>query len=490
MFKTLLTVDKYFCLLTGIICFALFIGIHQLQYPMIAEADAYSRVNVAMEQIRAGDLFNDLGGVWLPLHFSLLYIAISLFEDPIITSRIVTLIFSTASIISVYHYSLAYKNHKGIALVSAAVFAVLPLRIFLTTQTLSEPIFIFFLITALALVLRKKVSQPQLILSLVLLNIAHGIRYESWMILPLLFLYIFLKKIPIKQKILYISTTTFFPIYWLYANYKHTNNFKAFFDIKYETAQKFISPYYNNLKLSFFAWEQKLLATFPLTFSVLALSGLGRIFKKNSPEQILIMSLPIYLFFALVIQVYSGTMEWFPTRYLLIPITLLIPLLSSTLHILYNKAHKTFLKLSQIHQIVFVVIATFFLGILIISYCNSYTYTKLETTDWSFLESYNTTQILSNHHKYADFVEILHKCQTLCGQTITYVYNDDSRTYLDQALFYFLNRKGIDASQSNVTQYMNAKILVWESLDLNNRTVPENMSTIFSNQTFMILKQY
>ena len=120
-------------------------SIPSLVKPMIAEGDAYARVNLAVQQIEDGVLINNHGGMWLPLHSSLISLVIGFFNYPQLSPRVVSLSLSLLSVFSLYFYTENFTNNKNISLLSSFIFLVFPLRYFLSTQTLSEVVFVFFL---------------------------------------------------------------------------------------------------------------------------------------------------------------------------------------------------------------------------------------------------------------------------------------------------------------------------------------------------------
>ncbi|MCB0753868.1 MAG: glycosyltransferase family 39 protein [Ignavibacteriae bacterium] len=229
---------------------------------MIAEGDAYSRVNETIKQKDLNIYFNKYGGAWLPLYFSMMVSALSLLNNSHITPRLITLVFSLSSCAALYFYTKEYTKDKIIALLSSFIYLIFPLRLFLSTQTLSETIFIFFLLVSFTFLLKEKLNTYELILTLLFVNIAHGIRYESWIILPLIWIIVLSRKNSYKVKSLLIFSSTLFPLYWLYLNQIYTGNYLTFFNVKYEVAQSNKISQYSNFYLSYKAWRDKLIPLF------------------------------------------------------------------------------------------------------------------------------------------------------------------------------------------------------------------------------------
>lgn len=482
---------KYFIILSlsFILIVGLLISLKQISQPMIAEADAYSRVNVAISQKKINLFFNKYGGTWLPFHFSLMVVFLSKFDYPLLIPRIITLILSLGSIVSIYFYTKRFQKNKTTALIASLLFLLFPLRIYLGTQTLSEPIFIFFLIISFIFISGEKLSYKEILLSLLFLNIAHGIRYESWMILPLVWFFIINKPINLNKKITYIFYSILFPIYWLYLNSINTGSFLTFFNQKYEVAQKYQIIQYFNFNLSFVAWEEKLIKIFPIPFLALSLFDLRNLFKKFITKNIFYYFLPFFFFLALVVQVFFGTMEWFPTRYLLIPTTFLIPLLASSIHEIISFTHSFFLKQTFIKKMYSLFFIFIFIFIFQNKYFSSLNHTRLEITDWSLLQTYDSYETTSNSTLYNNFINLIKECKQICDNSIVFLYEEERRTYFDQGLFYFLNRPGIDISKNNINYIENNTVFIWERNDNDESKLIKNFEILYKNEKFYILKK-
>ncbi len=321
------------CVLVGFL-----LALPDISSPMIAEGDAYSRVNVTFRTKFKWLFTHHLAGTWLSLHFFLMKTLLFLFPGSTLSLRLLTLITSLCSIVSIYFYTYNLKKEKDIALISAFLFSIYPLRVALSTQTLSEPIFLFLFITSLVFITKEEIKFLQILVFSVLINIAHGIRYESWIALPFIWLLIALSpSLKLTKKISLLLATTFFPIYWVIGNYLYSDQFLNFFKIKYDFAQRYHKPEYFNLNLTLEKWGDKLISVLPLLSLPIPLIELIS-FKKSrlNFNQFFFYLFPFYLFFALIIQVYLGTMEWMPLRYLLIPVAFYLPLIASGIYELVN----------------------------------------------------------------------------------------------------------------------------------------------------------
>ena len=348
--KNLLTNFKYFfrknkkiTLAVTIIIFSVFISLPLLSKPMLSEGDAYVRSYIAFEDFKNKSLFHSYGGTWLPFHKIVIGLPFYVYENYFLTPRLATLLINSASVYLLYITSLEIfrknKYKKNLSIITSAIYLIFPQRIFLSTQTLTEPIFVFFLLLGIYFLIKNK-----LIGSSIFLNVSHGIRYESWFSIPMLAFYIIQnKKLSIKQKTAYISSLFIFPIYWFWINLQRNSSGFSFFSEKYQIAQSpvYIQEYWN-FPLSLIAWTKNLFDLLGLSGIIFLLYGFFIYIKRNKANKngILFISLSIYLFNLLVFQVFTGTMEWFPHRYLYIPIIFSFPFIALGLFDLVKSINK------------------------------------------------------------------------------------------------------------------------------------------------------
>lgn len=462
----------------------------QLKQPMIAEADAYSRANISLERAQDGLFFNNYGGSWLPLYSTIMVSLLTIFPFSFLTLKFSTLVFSLSSILAIYFYTKAFIQNRLVALLSSLFFTLLPLRIFLSTQTLTESVFVFFILVSLALIAKSSLSYKKIILSLLFLNIAHGIRYESWIILPLVWSFIISKPINFKKKFFYFFCSTLFPIYWLYLNHLNHGDFLMFFREKHRVAQIQKTFDYFNLNLAITNWGKKLLRVFSPFFIVVSFFSLSSIFKKISLKKIIFFGLPFYYFFALVAQVFFGTMEWFPTRYLLIPISFLIPLLALSVFQISKKLN----LIQKKHTLgkIFSVLVVFCLAFLFQrNYLKMVRNTRDEITVNSLMQNYDSSSPAEQKPLYRNFLNLINQCELSCNNQVVFLYRDTGRSYLSEALFYFLNQSPIVFPKSALTERSSKnEFYVWEkSENREDDTPPENFQIVYENYNFYILRQ-
>jgi hypothetical protein len=475
---------KHIIILILFTLLAFLFSLNQLANPMIAEPDAYSRVNVAVANLDKNLFFSYYGGTWLPLHFTIFSFFLSFFNYPSITPRILTLIVSLSTSLLLYKYTKNIYKSKIIALSAGLIYIVLPLRIFLSTQTLSEPMFLFFFLGSLIFLQKNKLSAKDMIISALLLNIAHGIRYESWFSLPLIWFFILGKENTHKQKLAFIVSSTLFPIKWIILNQIYNKGFLSFFNEKYETAKKTKAVYYFDFPLTLKLWEQKIRLALPAVFTFIAMFDYKNLIKSKNTSNIFYYSLAPFFYFVLIFQAYMGTMEWFPTRYLIIPITFLIPMLSASMIRLFTYFKK---KLSKNVMVTSVSLLIFFIYI-ITKYLINFTDVRYELNELSFSGNRNY-QILYSE-EYLQLSNLIEMCKIICEEELIVYTNDYNRTHLDQALIYFSGRVGYDTKKENIKfKPKKNSIFAWEKeIDLDESKIISKYNILYENDYFYIMR--
>lgn len=316
--------NSHLILLSLIVVSTIIWGLIQIEQPMIAEGDAYSRAMSSKAAFINKPIILKLNP-WLPLHFIILdtanYFTI---KNIYYTQRLITLILSSISTISLYAYTKEYFKKKNIALIAVVLYATLPIRMYLSTQTMSESMFLLFFITSLYFFL--KLNTKNIYLFLIFINLSHAMRYESWLLLPLFFFAIVInRKLSNKQKTISILGSLLFPLGWLGINQYVYGNTYRFITEKYSIAQSGENEFYFNLSLTIQEWQEKLLQIFPISLLLISFTSIKDSTMRLNNRNIVFYLTPVCLYLSLIVQVYFGTMEWFPQRYLLLSTTLLLP---------------------------------------------------------------------------------------------------------------------------------------------------------------------
>lgn len=118
---------------------------------------------------------------WLPLHYYLMGITNILTDEWIYSSRILTALFGAVSIIPLYKLTLL-KFNKLSAIISSVILTFWGYHIFLSSQTLSEVYYVFFILWAYYLIerwYRTQDNKSLLLLGFTLVSLC-WLRYEGW----------------------------------------------------------------------------------------------------------------------------------------------------------------------------------------------------------------------------------------------------------------------------------------------------------------------
>lgn len=471
-------------------------GLNEISLPMIAEGDAYARANIGKKMMEQG-YFLLLNGrtVWLPLHFTLINLPAWLGMDLFFGQRLMTLILSLVSVWLLYFYTLEHTRNQRVAFLASILFGFFPLRQILSTQTLTESVFICFFVGALYLLVKEKLKNIDLVLIVILTAIASLIRFEAWFFLPIIIGYILVRQdLSLKAKVATSLGLLTAPLAWITNNALASGQFLAFFAEKYNTANNQPNVNFYHWNLAQAGWEKQLSKTFPLTFLLVVAPAYSKLFTQFNPKKALFYLTPIYLFLVLVAQVYLGTMEWFPLRYLLIPTTFVIPIFSLSVYRLVRFIKK-YLAEQQPDwaKASLLILAGLLSAALLETAQGTNQKTHLQLTTLSLM-SLQDEEILKpkDWQKLESFTELKNQLATENSEKklIEYYYNDQDRSWYDQALFYRLDNLGIDLNKSTFPlQHAPNTIIVWEKELIGQESHWQaDFKIIFENQYFYLVE--
>ena len=254
-------------------------------------------------------------------------------SDPLISSRILNLIFGTLTV-PIFYLLVCRTFDRATALFGAFLLAFLPLHIGLSASSLAEASFLFWLFASLVSLLKATdVARRQtfyLILSLVFACIAVTIRYEAWLLIPLLPFYYYWKSRKGRIAILMAVILAIFPIFWSISNYLHSGDFMPIrsaattFAVERAGAQQMsvFDAIWNVGSISISHIGLILIIT--ILWGII-LQFLHAIRKKITAERVLYVSMfGIFWMFILYLAMARGTALWH--RYLLFGFVLALPL--------------------------------------------------------------------------------------------------------------------------------------------------------------------
>lgn len=342
------------------------ISIPQLNAPMdFAYSDAFSRAMWSYHFYTEGigvKLNQAIGGAWLPIHPIILASSMIFKGDPIVSMRTITLIINSLSIAYMYLYAKKLFQYDSkstkIAILAGILYLFSPFRLLLATQTLSESISVFFLLLILLLMTNKILKLSTLIVLLTLINTACGIRFEFWLLLPIIW-YRFFQHNELKYTgaIISVATSGLFCIFWSTLNYIHFGNFLYFLTDKLTAAYTYPPQIpYNNLFFASRGWIDRLGEIMGFSCILLALFGIIKTFtvKEKLLLPLFAIVIPFYFLLTLIFQVYFGTMEVAPHRYLFPVFTGLIPFLSFGFISFYSLLNRNMVIKSILWIIIFI----------------------------------------------------------------------------------------------------------------------------------------
>ncbi len=232
--------------LASIFFISLLFKIVLLKYAQTVDCDAVSRIFISMDWYENPHWIRD--GVWLPFHFYLNGFAFWIYNDRELSPAILNILFSCFSIFPFYYFVKREFYSPG-AFYSCLLFVASPLLSRNSLMPLSETPFWFFVIITLSLISKGMHSKKNswFFIGGLMAFIAAGIRFEAWLLIPLLSALIFLnqffkiginiqiihfKKFAAGKKVLlnkgfqnasvFLIISSLFPVLWMYYSYQNT----------------------------------------------------------------------------------------------------------------------------------------------------------------------------------------------------------------------------------------------------------------------------
>lgn len=187
------------------------------------DADAVSRTYIALQFASNPHIIST--GNWPPVYFYILGGALRIYRNQLITPIIVNIVLSIVLLFPLFNLLKRMFNDE-ISFLLCIFFSFSPIIFRLSLLGMSEIPYLFFVILSISILL-KGFSDKKLFLIFVaglLMSVASGIRYESWLIGAVVTIFIFYYK-SYKEALLFALPFISFPLYWLLSNYINTNDF-------------------------------------------------------------------------------------------------------------------------------------------------------------------------------------------------------------------------------------------------------------------------
>ncbi len=193
-----------------------------LPFSQTINADAVSRIFASLKWMENPSWTTS--SIWAPFHFYIHGSGLMIWNNLIYTPKIITILFSVATLIPFYFLTKREFNKSG-ALIATIFLAISPILFHNSFLALSETPYLFFLTASINLLSKgiKENSIPIVLMAGLTLSIASGIRYEAWVMTAILSLVLLLAK-QWKHLIIFNLTAALFPLYWLASNWLETGD--------------------------------------------------------------------------------------------------------------------------------------------------------------------------------------------------------------------------------------------------------------------------
>lgn len=187
------------------------------------ESESYSKIALVSAWIDAGMPYPDIN--FGPLHTWIIYGLTAPFENKVVPVRLFSLLCGFLVLIP---YALTVRNlfDEKIALVSTALFAALPVHLRGSATSLALAPYILFMFTGIYFHFRYLTSRRAkfswLILAALFINLAGALRFEAWLFLPLLCIFLIRKNF--FHAVAFGAMNLAFPVLHMFMCFKQTGN--------------------------------------------------------------------------------------------------------------------------------------------------------------------------------------------------------------------------------------------------------------------------
>lgn len=191
---------------------------------------------------------------------------------------------------------------------------------------LNEPLFATFFLLAITLLLRRRWFWAVLVF-----NAAHMVRMESWYSFPIIGLFVLLRS-NITVALLFSLSYFSYPLWWMKQNLYYKQDALYFLHERSLHVESVGRPYHH-----FSEAITRWLKHFVEQLGVLQTVLLFIASRNLTSEGFFAAGLSLYLLILLMVQILTGSMEWFPTKYVYVPILLILPLAAQGLLLVWQK---------------------------------------------------------------------------------------------------------------------------------------------------------
>lgn len=243
------------------------------------KADPISKVLTTLRWLRNMTLIPDSGD-WLPLHFYIMGLGLKIYNNPFFTPRFISLIFCVAGLVVFYKLIKLVFDRKT-AFLSLCVLIFYPIHIVCSVVSLSEIIFLFFLLSSFYFFFTHTLTHKSrpLFISAVFLALAGITRHEAWifiLFIPFLLWHEKDKKWPLM--ILFFVITIALPLLWWVSYFKMNA-----FTFKHGTVSAFLLSQDYGLAKRVIHWQGLLYDFFGVMAYLMAVAGLSFSLRGDKP---------------------------------------------------------------------------------------------------------------------------------------------------------------------------------------------------------------
>lgn len=185
------------------------------------DADAVTRVYLSLDFANNPHIIKQ--GNWPPIFFYIMGGALKIYKNQFITPVLINIIFSILLLFPLYSLLKKLFDDK-ISFLLCVFFSFSPIIFRMSMLAMSEIFYLFFCISSMSSLLKgiKETKISWIFIAGILMSIAGGIRYESWIIGALIILAIAYFKSK-REALVFASTFFIFPAYWMFSSYIYTS---------------------------------------------------------------------------------------------------------------------------------------------------------------------------------------------------------------------------------------------------------------------------
>lgn len=285
-------------------------------------------------------------GGWLPGFEYLTGIFSFIVKDPLMSIRVLNLAVGVCTLPVFYLLVRRIYGHIP-GLVSAALLAFLPVHVSMSVTSHTEATFIFEVLAGLLLFIKSTDDGLHtkfcMVASVFFICLATMTRYEAWLLIPFFPLYYFLKTKSWQKSAIILIVLCLLPLAWSIGDYIYYNNFLLGFSAAEDPiSSKSVGlihamKIFGRITVRQIEWALVIMAGWGF---VIQLINFGKR-EENSIEKLLLSGIALF-YWGIMFKFAMVRGESFQTRYLLLPIVIILPFVMIPLSTYFVKYSKQF----------------------------------------------------------------------------------------------------------------------------------------------------